>query len=256
MYKNIKKKNIKISVVTVCLNSEKTIDKCLRSVIEQDYPKKNIEHIIIDGGSKDGTIKKIKNKSKHIKYVKSKKDKGIYDAMNMGIKKCTGDVIVMLNSDDFFFKNAFKVANSYFYKYKIDYLFGSVIKNRVYHNFFPKKIWYSFNYYPSHSVSFFIKRQIQKKIGKYNIKFKYSADRDLLYKLIKNKNYVGMATKKTEIFGKFSMRGISSNVSFYEKNLEEAKIRINNNENLFKVLLMLIIYLNYCCFRKIANFFK
>ena len=176
--------------------------------------------------------------------------------MNNGIKKCKGDVIVILNSDDFFFKNAFKIASQYFTKHKIDYLFGSVIKNRVYHNFFPEKIWYSFNFYPSHSVSFFIKRNVQTKIGKYNIKFRYSADRDLLYKLLKNKNFVGMSTKKNEIFGKFSMDGVSSRVSFFEKNLEEFKIRLHNNEQFFKVLLMLVIYLNYYCYKKIINFFK
>jgi glycosyltransferase involved in cell wall biosynthesis len=254
--KNIQKKKLKISVVTVCLNSEKTIDRCLKSLIHQNYPKKNIEHIIIDGGSTDNTLKKITKKNKYIKFIQSKKDKGIYDAMNIGIKKCTGDIIVILNSDDFFFKNAFKIATDYFNKYKIDYLFGSVIKNRIYHNFFPKKIFYSFNFYPSHSISFFIRKEALAKIGKYNIKFRYSADRDLLYKLIKNKKYTGMATKKMEIFGKFSMSGISSRVSFFKKNLEEAKIRLNNNESFFKVLLLLMVYLNYYFFKMIINFLK
>jgi len=253
---NLKKKYLNISVVTVCLNSEKTIHKCLESVIQQNYPKDNIEHIIIDGGSTDNTLKIIKNNGKLVKFIQSRKDKGIYDAMNNGIKKCSGDIIVILNSDDFFFKNAFKTASKYFIKYKIDYLFGSVIKNRVYHNFFPEKIWYSFNFYPSHSISFFIKKKILTKIGRYNIKFKYSADRDLLYKLIKNKKYVGMPTRKNEIFGKFSMNGASSRVSFFEKNLEEIKIRLHNNESYFKVSSMLILYLSYYFLRTIISFFK
>ena len=104
MPQNILKKNLKISVVTVCLNSEKTIERCLESVIQQNYPKNKIEHIIIDGGSKDSTIKIIKKKHKHIKFFRSQKDKGIYDAINIGIKKCNGDLIVILNSDDFFFQ--------------------------------------------------------------------------------------------------------------------------------------------------------
>jgi glycosyltransferase involved in cell wall biosynthesis len=254
MLKNIQKHKLKISVVTVCLNSEKTINKCIQSIIQQNYPRNKIEHIIIDGGSKDSTLKIIKKKSKYIKFIQSKKDKGIYDAMNKGIQKCTGDLIVMLNSDDYFFKNTFKIASRYFTTYKIDYLFGSVIKNRIFHNFFPEKIWYSFNIYPSHSVGFFIKKNVLKAIGKYDIKFRYSADRDFLYKLIRNKEYVGIPTKKNEVFGKFCMDGASSKVSFFEKNLEETRIRLNNNENFFKVLLVLILYLNYYPFKKIFTF--
>ena len=256
MPQNILKKNLKISVVTVCLNSEKTIERCLESVIQQNYPKNKIEHIIIDGGSKDSTIKIIKKKHKHIKFFRSQKDKGIYDAMNIGIKKCNGDLIVILNSDDFFFKNAFNLASKYFNNYKINYLFGSVIKSRVYHNFFPKRIWYTFNFYPSHSISFFIQKEVQKKIGKYNIKFKYSADRDFLFRLIKNQKFNGMPTKKKEVFGKFSLYGASSRVSFLEKNIEEIRIRISNNESILKVLLIFLVYLNYYFIKKLIRIFK
>ena len=256
MYKNDIKKYPKISIITVCLNSEKTIKRCLDSVINQNYPKKKIEYIVIDGGSNDKTLSIIKKKIKKIKYFHSKKDRGIYDAMNLGLKKCTGEVIGILNSDDYFFNNTFKMVAKYFGTSNIDYLFGSVIKSRVYHNFIPEKLWYTFSVYPSHSVSFFIKKKIQKKIGKYNTKFRYSADRDLIYRLIKSKKYVGISTKKNEIFGKFSMDGASSKVSFFEKNLEEIKIRLSNNENFFKVVLMFILYLNYFCFKKVVNFFK
>ena len=85
----IKKNNTipKISIITVVLNGEKSINKCIKSVIHQKYPKNKIEHIIIDGGSKDKTISIIKKNKKNIAYWQSKKDKGIYDAMNKGIKK-------------------------------------------------------------------------------------------------------------------------------------------------------------------------
>lgn len=256
MYKKGIKKYPKISIITVCLNSEKTINKCLESVIGQNYPKKKIEYIVIDGGSNDKTINIIKKKSNKIKYFHSRKDKGIYDAINMGLKKCTGDFIGILNSDDYFFKNTFKIVSTYFNKFNVDYLFGSVIKNRVYHNFLPSKLWYTFNFYPSHSVSFFISKKAQKKIGKYNLKFKYSADRDLFYRLIKNSKYKGMATKRNEVFGKFSMYGISSKVSFFQKNLEEIKIRLFNNENFLKVIFIFFLYLNYFFYKKIIYFFK
>ena len=96
----------KISIITVVLNGEKTINKCIKSVINQSYPSQKIEHIIIDGGSKDKTISIIKQHQNKIAYWHSKKDKGLYDAMNVGLKKCTGNIIGILNSDDFFNKNA------------------------------------------------------------------------------------------------------------------------------------------------------
>ena len=230
----------KISIITVVLNKEKSIEKCLRSVANQSYPSKKIEHIVIDGGSTDKTLSIIKKYQNKLKYWQSKKDKGIYDAMNTGIRKCSGDIIGILNSDDFFYKNTFNIVAQYFNRFKIDFLFGSVIKHKIFHNFYPEKLWYTFNIYPSHSVSFFIKRKSQKKIGNYNIKFKYSADRDLFYRMINKYKLRGIATKRKEIFGKFSLDGISSKVSFLEKAKEETAIRLNNKENIFQVFIILI----------------
>ena len=89
---------MKITVITVAFNSEKTIKDTLLSVIEQDYP--NIEHIVIDGGSSDKTAEIVKAHSGRIAYFVSEPDKGIYDAMNKGIDLASGDVIGFLNSDD------------------------------------------------------------------------------------------------------------------------------------------------------------
>ena len=243
----------KISIITVTLNSKKTIKHCIESVINQNYPKNKIEHIIIDGGSTDGTIEVIKKYKKYIKYWHSKKDKGLYDAMNIGINLSKGSVIGILNSDDIYYKNCFKLVSKCFLIDKIDYLFGSVLKNRVYHNFLPHKIWYTFNIFPSHSVSFFEKKQTHLINGKYDIKFKYSADRDYIYRLIRNKNLKGISTSKGALFGKFSMYGLSSKVSFLEKNLEEIKIRIKNKQNIFIILSMFSIFLVYYLFKKIIN---
>lgn len=89
-----------ISVITVCYNSEKTIGDTLRSVREQTY--KNIEHIIIDGGSTDCTLDVVAAEGVHVAKLISEKDNGIYDAMNKGIKFATGDVVAFLNADDFY----------------------------------------------------------------------------------------------------------------------------------------------------------
>jgi len=240
---NIRKKIPKISIITVVLNSEKTILRAINSVREQNYKKNKIEHIIIDGGSKDNTVRIIKKNQKKIQYWQSKKDKGIYDAMNIGLAKCTGELIGILNADDFFYKNTFLIVAKYFRKYNLDYLFGSVIKKRIYHNFFPKNIWYTFNIYPSHSVSFFIRRDAQKKIGEYNIKYKYSADRDLFYRIIKS-NLKGIATKKSEVFGKFNLYGISSKISYFETLKEELKVRLNNQNFILALLIISLSIIN------------
>ena len=155
-------KNLKISIITVVKNNKDTIEKNILSLINQNY--KNYEHIIIDGGSEDGTIEEINKYKKDIKYFISEKDKGIYDAMNKGINKAEGDIIGILNADDYYFSNALEIVKNYFEKYKeIDFLFGSVEKHKLQHGFYPKKIHWTFGFYTSHSVGFFIKSEAQKK---------------------------------------------------------------------------------------------
>lgn len=128
-------KNIKVSIITVCFNSEKTIIDTLESVLNQSY--ENIEYIIIDGKSKDKTVDIIKRyenkfKEKKIEYKWiSEKDSGIYEAMNKGINKSTGEVIGIINSDDWYEKNTVeKVMKEYKIK-KFDMLYGNLrmIKN-------------------------------------------------------------------------------------------------------------------------------
>ena len=101
---------------------------------------KNFEHIVIDGGSTDGTLDIIKKNSENLAFWSSEKDKGLYDAMNKGIKKSRGDIIAILNADDVYFKNALKTVKKYFEKNKIDFLFGTVKKDRVLQGFWPKKL--------------------------------------------------------------------------------------------------------------------
>ncbi|MGL6616628.1 glycosyltransferase [Aeromonas hydrophila] len=93
---------MKVSIITVCYNSEKTIEDTIRSVAGQTY--KDIEYIIIDGGSTDQTNEIVKKYSDIVSVHISEKDNGLYDAMNKGIKLATGDIIGILNSDDFLFQ--------------------------------------------------------------------------------------------------------------------------------------------------------
>ena len=242
--KKSNKKNL-ISIITVSLNAEKTIERTIKSVINQSYP--NYELIIIDGGSKDGTVNILNKYNKYISYWISKKDNGIYHAMNKGIRKSSGKIIGILNSDDYYLKNALETVNTYFNKFQnIEFLFGSVKKNRVMSGFYPDKISFRFNIYPGHSSGFFIKNKTHKKIGLYNTKFKYSADLDLIYRLIVKHKINGMSTKKNEVTGVFSMHGISNKSSFFAKIKEEAKVRLHNKQNLFYVLLLALLHsINY-----------
>ena len=233
-------KNYKITIITVTKNSEKFIKQNIKSVQNQSY--KNYEHIIVDGNSEDNTIKIIKSYKKKIKFIKNLKDKGLYHAMNVGIKKSSGDIIGILNSDDIYFKNSLKLVNKYFKENKkLDFLFGSVYKHRLLHGYNPSIINWSFGFYTTHSVGFFIKKKSQLKVGLYNLKYKYSADYDLFIRMIKKFKLEGAATKKKEIFGKFRKGGLSSRIRFIDYLLECNKIRIDNGQNIIFVYFLFLI---------------
>ena len=245
-------KNYKISIITVTKNSESFLEECILSLDKQSY--RNYEHIIIDGCSTDNTINLIKKHKNKIAYWVSEKDEGLYDAMNKGIKKCSGDIIGILNSDDIYYPQALSIVSKYFnLNKKLDFLFGSVNKYKLLHGYNPKKIKWSFGFYTSHSVGFFIKKKSQLKVGLYNLKYKYSSDYDLFYRMIVHFKLKGMATKKEEILGKFRSGGISSRLSYIKYLKENTKIRIDNGQNIiFVYLIFLARFLRN--FRKVINF--
>lgn len=228
-----------VSIITVVLNNKKFLEKSILSVLNQNY--KNIELIIIDGGSIDGTLDVIKKYKSKINFFISEKDNGLYDAMNKGIKNSKGSIIGILNSDDIYYSNAISTAVKYFINNQnIDFLFGGVIKHKLLHGYKPWKIYWSFGFYSAHSIGFFITRKAQMNVGYYNTKYKYSSDYDLFYRMILKKNMTGMATKKSEVFGKFRRGGISSKITFFEYLMETIKIRIDNGQN---KLIVFIIFL-------------
>ena len=239
--RNFKNKPL-ITIITVVLNNKKKLDKALKSILSQSY--KNIELIVIDGGSTDGTKNTIKKYQKKINYYISEKDDGIYDAINKGIKKSTGDIIGILHSDDYFYKNALSIVARYFKENsKIDFLFGAVKKYKLLYGYKPWKIFFSFGFYSTHSVGFFIKRKSQIKLGYYNTKYRYSSDYDIFYRMIVKKKMIGMATKKQEILGVFRRGVVSSRLSFIDYLNETIKIRLDNGQN--RLLVLLIFVLKY-----------
>ena len=138
---------------TVVLNNKKFLQQTINSVLNQSY--KNYELIIIDGKSTDGTLDILKKKNSKIDYWISEKDKGIYNAMNKGIKLSRGSIISILNSDDIFYKHTLKIATNYFNRYQyIDFLFGSVIKYKLLYGYRPWKIHWSFGFYSTFFITF------------------------------------------------------------------------------------------------------
>lgn len=186
---------MKISLITATYNSEKTIQDTIESVISQSYS--NIEYIIKDGGSTDNTLNIIHQYNGKIANVISAPDLGIYDAINKGIAVATGDIIGILNSDDFFTSNdIISILIKEFENEDIDAIYGDVhfvnsdnLDKIV--RYYSSKLFtpelFRFGFMPAHP-SFYARRMCYEKYGVYSTDYKISADFDLLIRfLYKNK---------------------------------------------------------------------
>ena len=249
IFKKSKKDEPLISIITVVLNNEKYLQEAIESLKSQSY--RNFEHIVSDGGSSDRTLEIIKKNDENIDYWISKKDKGIYDAFNLGMKLARGDYLGFLNSDDKFTGNALTTVKRYILNFPDkDFIFGAVKKHwGILYGYKPYKIFWSWGFYSSHSTGFFIKTNSAKKVGLYNLKYKYSADYDYFFRMIVKNKLKGVGTKKSEIFGIFRRGGFSSTIKFRDHFFEEISIRLDNNQN---KLLVLIIFI----YKYLKNFKK
>ena len=155
---------MKISIITPCYNCISLIEKTVRSVV---IHKNNLdlEYIVIDGKSTDGTLK-ILSKYKHkFNHLISEKDNGIYFAMNKGVKISKGEIIVFINSGDLFSKNALKIINNIFEKNKkLDFVFGTVRRHYtkstiLKYGFDKNRLRYNFDFATTHSTGFFLKKK-------------------------------------------------------------------------------------------------
>jgi glycosyltransferase involved in cell wall biosynthesis len=186
---------MKVSIITVCYNSAATIEDTIQSVLGQSYP--DIEYVIIDGESTDDTFKIIEKYKDEISTVLSEKDKGMYDAINKGIELCKGEIIGILNADDFYIDD--KVIGEVVAKMqeeKADSLYSDlyyvaaedttkVIRNWVSGKYNRQKFLYG--WMPPHPT-FFVKRTAYEKYGNFNLSLKSAADYELMLRfLFKNK---------------------------------------------------------------------
>jgi glycosyltransferase involved in cell wall biosynthesis len=232
-----------ISIITVVKNKSKFVQETIDSIKNQNY--KNIEYIVIDGVSTDGSIEIIKKNIDSIDYFVSEPDLGNYDAINKGLSLCTGDLIGIVNADDVLLPNATSILIDYYKKHPdVDFFFGSVKKHwGTLSGYYPKKIRYSWFFYTSHSTGFFIKKKAAELNGKYSLKYQYSSDFDYFYRLIVHNKCKGMATKKDEVFGIFRPGGISATLDKEKHFFEKIQIRFDNKQN--KLFLFLLILLKY-----------
>ena len=221
---------MKISIITVTYNSAATLEQTIRSVMEQSYH--NIDYIIVDGGSKDDTLKIIDKYKNKIAAFVSEKDKGLYDALNKGIGLASGDVIGFLHSDDFYIDN--KVIEKYahlFLKQNPDAAYSDLYYvDKEDTNKITRK-WKSGEFKPDSFINgwmpphptFFVKRDIYQRFGMFNLDFKSAADYELMLRFIQKQKiklaYLPQFTVKMRVGGK-------SNVSVQNRlnaNLEDRR---------------------------------
>ncbi len=198
----------KISVITVTKNCQKTIERTIKSVLTQENEK--YEYIIIDGASTDGTVDIIKKYSEKLSFWVSEPDLGIYDAMNKGIRKSTGDLVFFLNGDDYLLSKNTLANVRHAYEGEDTILIGRVrYGNRVsdiYSDVTPKSMYYDI-FYPHQAT--FIPKSLFDKIGLYSLEYQISGDFEWICRAISS----GFRLKWIDYeISEFSLGGLSSSL--------------------------------------------
>lgn len=234
----------RISLITVCYNSAATIVDTLSSVAMQSY--KDLEHIIVDGGSTDGTVEIIKNWVKHPVYLISEPDEGIYDAMNKGIDRACGDLIGLINADDFYInEHVIEDVASAFNSSPIKGLYADLVFVRPGNldkivrycsgaDFTPAK--FAYGWMPPHPTVF-LKRECYLEYGLFKTDYRIAADFELLARyMVKHRihfHYLPEVIIKMRTGGK-STRSLKSNVILNDEILR-ACTEIGIPTNMFKI---------------------
>jgi len=212
---------MKISIITVVYNNSVTIKDAIESVLSQTY--KNIEYIVVDGASSDGTVNIVQSYGYKITKFISEEDDGLYDAMNKGLRLATGDVIGILNSDDFYINESVIERIVYEFEHKdIDSVYADLVfvkpNNldkivRYYDSsyFTPQK--FAYGWMPAHPT-FFVKKDIYKKYGLFKTDYQIAADYELLTRFLAKHKIIYSYMKEPIIkmrIGGASTSGIKSN---------------------------------------------
>lgn len=227
---------MKVSIITITYNSEATIRDTIESVLNQTYS--DIEYIIVDGLSKDNTLSIVSEYSNRITKVVSEKDHGLYDALNKGIKLCTGDIVGLIHSDDFYTSNTVieKLVNKiksenadavYADLYYVDKDDTNRIFRKWHSGEYKHGMFYN-GWMPPHPT-FFVKREYYNRYGLFNTQFKSAADYELMLRFI-HKHHLKLAYLP-EFIVKMRVGG-KSNVSLKNRiraNQEDRKAWVVNS---------------------------
>jgi glycosyltransferase involved in cell wall biosynthesis len=245
---------MKVSIITISFNSEKTIEQTLKAVKNQTYP--HIEHIIIDGNSTDQTLKTC-NKYTHISKILSEPDKGVYDAFNKGIKLATGDLIGFLNSDDVFADNTAIETIVRAFDEDLDCVYGNLNyinskgniirkwRSKTFTNGAFKKAWM-----PAHPT-FYCKRDVYNRVGSYDESFRIAGDFELMLRFFEKEKIRSQFINKVLVNmleGGISNQGLKSKMEILKEEFrafKKNKILINKLRYvLFKIAKIKEFFLN------------
>ncbi|MBU1674115.1 glycosyltransferase [Patescibacteria group bacterium] len=182
---------MKISIITSVYNNKETVADAIESVLGQSYS--NIEYIVVDGNSSDGTIELVKSYGNNITQFVSEPDKGIYDGLNKGVRLATGDVVGFLHSDDLYAaKDIIELVAKEFTQNDVDGVYGDLVytpkndtskvlrywKSKIFEIALLKKGWM-----PAHPT-LFLKRDVYEKFGGFDLDFKIAGDYDFMLRVL------------------------------------------------------------------------
>lgn len=244
----------KISIITVAYNAQNTIERCITSVLGQSF--KNIEYILIDGGSTDNTTGIINKYGRNIDVVVSEPDLGVYDAMNKGISMATGDIIGTINADDFFADDSviYHIAKV-FTELDTDILYGDLDyidpNDRIIRKWRSgkyKKGMFNWGWMPPHPT-FYCKKKLFSDLGVYKLDYGSAGDYELMLRFIHQNNisvyYLNKVLVKM-VIGGLSNKNFSNRVEAIRFDLKAMK-----NNNIFLPMVTIL----FKPLRKIAQFF-
>jgi glycosyltransferase involved in cell wall biosynthesis len=250
---------MKISIITVTLNNISVINNCLASVMSQKY--NDIEHIIIDGASTDGTLLLLESKREQFKVLISEPDKSIYDAMNKGIKVATGDIIGFLNSDDFYARDDVlsRVVDVFEDNPSLEACYADLVYVDQMDTSKKKRYWKSNKFTPGLFANgwcpphptFFALRSVYARFGIFNLDYPLASDNEMMMRWLEvnkinvhyipevwtkmrlggvtNKNLKNLFLQNVEILRALRKNGLSSNLIsfFFHKIISRLRQRLN-----------------------------